>query len=185
MKVLTVLFVFGAVLLPAAPAQRQQRRSADIEPFQADTIEPYKPNKTEPKKVAPASEEAPAPKESAGKADAGAFYFRTFGLAVPGVVYSYDNIAAGTRTTVTAPGAVTKSAVRLQKDGSYIWNSSWDGKVIRGRWTPAAGGGITLLRAQEGKDWRMERLKEKSGKAEISLWDQSSIWYHGTPLAEK
>lgn len=184
-----------AVLLTAAPPQRQQRKNADIEVFKADSIEPYKPNTAAPKKEEnPGAEDARKDGDAEGaaararntKPEDAAFFFRTFGLAVPGVVYSYDNIAAGTRTTVIAAGTVTKSAVRLHKDGSYIWNSSWDGKIIRGKWMPATeGGGIILLRAQEGKDWRMERLKNKSGKAEVSLWDQNSIWYHGTPLPER
>jgi hypothetical protein len=28
----------------------------------------------------------------------------------------------------------------------------------------------------------MQRMDKPRGKAEITLWDQNSIWYHGTPL---
>jgi hypothetical protein len=111
-----------------------------------------------------------------------AFFFRTFGLAIPGVAYTVDNYAAGTRTLVTSAGALTKSAVRINPDGTYVWNSSWDGRVIQGRWTAEKDGSIILRNGQEKKDWKMQRMDKPIGKAEITLWDQNSIWYHGTPL---
>ncbi|HWR37223.1 MAG TPA: hypothetical protein VN622_15275, partial [Clostridia bacterium] len=99
---------------------------------------------------------------------------------VPGVVYSYDNYAANTRTTVTATGTVTKSAVRISPDHTYQWNSAWDGRLIRGHWTEWEGG-IRLIHAQEGKDWLMHALKPPSGKATVVLYTDS-VQYHGTPI---
>jgi hypothetical protein len=109
------------------------------------------------------------------------YFFRTFGLAIPGVAYTTDNYATNTRSITVAAGTVTKSAVRINPDGSYIWNSAWDGKVIRGQWK-RDNSAIILLNAQGGLNWRMERMPQPQGRAVVTLWDQNSIWYHGTPL---
>ena len=98
------------------------------------------------------------------------------------MAYTTDNYAANTRTVTVAPGAVTRSAVRVNADGTYVWNSAWDGKVIQGRWRKD-GGGIVLLKGQGGRDWKMDRMARPAGKAEVTLWDQNSIWYNGTPLS--
>jgi hypothetical protein len=108
-------------------------------------------------------------------------FFRTFGLAIPGVAYTTDNFATNTRTVTVAAGAVTKSTVRIDPEGSYVWNSSWDGKVIRGQWR-REGSAIILLNAQSGLNWRMQTMAQSQGKATVTLWDQNSIWYHCTPL---
>ncbi len=109
------------------------------------------------------------------------FFQRTFGLAVPGVAYTVDNYAANTRTLVTSAGAVTKSAVRINPNHTYDWNSDWDGRVIHGKWIEHKDG-IVLLKAQEGKDWLMQKMNRPTGKAVVTLWDQNAIWYNGTPL---
>lgn len=67
-------------------------------------------------------------------------------------------------------------AVRVLPGHTCEWNSAWDERLIRGKWIEAAGGAIILLKAQEGK------VTPAQGRAEVSLWDQNAIWYHGTPL---
>jgi hypothetical protein len=107
-------------------------------------------------------------------------FFHTFGLAVPGVAYSWDNLATQTRTHVAAAGTVTKSAVRINPDGTYVWNSAWDGRVIQGRWISHKDG-ILLQNGQEKKDWVMGRLPHPNGDAVVYLYDGDSMTYHGTP----
>lgn len=106
---------------------------------------------------------------------------RTFGLAVPGVAYTVDNYAANTRTVVTSSGTVTKSAVRINPDHTYDWNSAWDDRLIHGRWVEAKDG-ILLLNGQEHKDWLLRSMEKPSGKATVTLWDKNATWYNGTPL---
>jgi len=149
----------------------KQSRRQDVEPYGAEN--PSKP----PREIEPDPSIYPRKQNSNG---AGSQFIHTFGLAVPGVVYSYDNYAANTRTTVTATGAVTNSAIRINPDHTYDWNSAWDGKMIHGRWTDWDGG-IRIERGQEGKDWLMHALKPASGKATVVLYNDSTQ-YHGTPL---
>ncbi|HWR35893.1 MAG TPA: hypothetical protein VN622_08515, partial [Clostridia bacterium] len=98
----------------------QSRRAQDIQPYRADDTRPQARLEIGPE---PRKDSKPRNDNSAGSA-----FMHTFGLAVPGVVYSYDNYAANTRTTVTATGTVTKSAVRISPDHTYQWNSAWDGR---------------------------------------------------------
>lgn len=133
----------------------------------------------------PAAPSAPQPAAKVQPSNSGGgFFFRTFGLAIPGVAYTFDNYATNTRTTTVSSGYVTKSAIRINPDGTYIWNSAWDGKIIQGRWRQE-GGAIIVVGGQSGLNWRMERMAKPSGDAVITLWDQNSIWYNGTPLDGK
>lgn len=133
--------------------------------------------------AAPAPSQASVPPQ-APAASGGGFFFRTFGLAIPGVAYTTDNYATNTRTVTVASGYVTKSAIRINPDGTYVWNSAWDGKIIQGQWKQQ-GGAIIVLKGQSGLDWRMERMAKPAGDAVVTLWDQNSIWYNGTPLGGK
>jgi hypothetical protein len=175
----------GSFAVGRSTGSPQPHTAQTIQPYTADTIQPYTADTVKPytaPALKPHAADAGQSREPvrARSGDPG-FFFRTFGLAIPGVAYTTDNYATNTRTVTVAPGAVTKSAVRVNPDGTYVWNSSWDSKIIRGRWR-ADGGAVVLLKGQSGLDWKMQRMDRPSGKAVITLWDQQSIWYNGTPL---
>ncbi|HJV37915.1 MAG TPA: hypothetical protein VJ528_03670 [Geothrix sp.] len=159
----------------------------DIAPFRAQEVKPYhaqdvKPNRAQEVKPFRAPEPAavqpgPSPRR---ESPAPSSFFGTFGLAVPGVAYSWDNHATQTRTNVVAAGTLTKSSLRVNPDGTYEWNSAWDGRLIRGRWISHRDG-ILLQGGQEKKDWVMGRLPNPSGSAVVYLYDGNYMTYHGTP----
>jgi hypothetical protein len=148
-----------------------QRRNSDADHEQRDRRQPA---------PRPAPEDDRKQSQRSSASGSRSFFFRTFGLAVPGVAYSFDNYATNTRTNVVAAGTLTKSSVRVNADHTFDWNSAWDGKIIHGRWVEHEGG-ILLQHAQEEKDWLMQRIANPPGKAEITL-SNGSIWYDGTPL---
>src|ERR1035437_6460507 len=121
----TFLFSVPAItviaIVSSAPAAGQ-KPAHQIEPYQAKEVEVYK------------GKEIARPADSNAKDTNPDFFFRTFGLAVPGVAYTVDNYARDTRTLVTSTGALTKSSVRINRDHTYEWNSAWDGRIIRGKW---------------------------------------------------
>lgn len=109
------------------------------------------------------------------------FFFRTFGLAIPGVAYVVDNVAAGTRTSVVSAGGLQESSIQIRPDQTYKWNSKWDGRIINGKWENTKDG-LLIRKGQEGKDWLLEKLPRPAGKAIVALWDRNATWYNGTPL---
>lgn len=154
-----------------------------IEPYKAQEVKPYRAQEVKPHQAEPSRPEGarqdrsapvPPPRQDAS------FFFRTFGLAVPGVAYSWDNLATQTRTNVVAAGTTTKSTIRIDPEGTYVWNSAWDGRVIQGRWVSHRDG-ILLQHGQEKKDWVMGRLPNPSGTAVVYLYDGNYMTYHGTP----
>ena len=146
-----------------------------IEPFRAQEVQPVRaqPVRPEPRKPDPKAQ-APTPATEVS------FFFRTFGLAVPGVAYSWDNLAAQTRTQVVAAGTPTRGAIRVRPDGTYLWHSAWENRLIEGRWIPHRDG-ILLQHAQEKRDWVLGRLPTPRGAAVVYLYDGASMTYHGTP----
>lgn len=150
--------------------------SQTIQPYTAKPIQEYHATPVRPNDD---SGTRPAPHPQPNRA--GRSLIGTFGLAVPGVAYSYDNYATSTRTTVTSTGVVTKSAVRINPNHTYDWNSAWDGRMIHGNWVEKDGG-VLLLHGQEGKNWLLRTMDRPSGNATVTLWDQDSMWYNGTPL---
>lgn len=125
-------------------------------------------------------------KSSAGAAQASGMGFEfnvTYGLAVPGVAYT--EAAGGDKVRyVVSSGVKTQSTVVIKPDGAYVWDSKWDGKVIKGNWEKTGDSGypIVLKNAQEGKNWQVGPDSRKGAKPEtILVWD-GSIWYEGYPL---
>lgn len=175
----TAVTLISATLI-ALPALNLAAQT--IRPYHAQQVEVYKGRDLEQEqRDARRKQQKNNNQQSAPVSHETTFFHRTFGLAIPGVAYTVDNHAANTRTLVTSAGAVTKSAVRINPNHTYDWNSQWDGRVIHGKWIEHKDG-IVLLKAQEGKDWLMQKMNRPSGKAVVTLWDQNSIWYNGTPL---
>lgn len=177
---------------PSAGAQGiEPFKAQEVKPYRAQEVKPTPPQGVKPSRVevvkpfrAPepaAVQPGPAPRrEAPAAAPAPSIFFGTFGLAVPGVAYSWDNHATQTRTNVVAAGTLTKSSLRVNPDGTYEWNSAWDGRLIRGRWVSHRDG-ILLQNGQEKKDWVMGRLPGPSGAAVVYLYDGNGMTYHGTP----
>lgn len=91
-------------------------------------------------------------------------------LSIPGTV----DWNRGTAT----PGLDLKDTLTINQDGTYVWNSSWDGKVITGKWDEIIGdtdSPIVLRKGESGDEWNLS--KSKSG---ISLYDPKSGYMNYT-----
>ncbi|HEX2976638.1 MAG TPA: hypothetical protein VHO68_11945 [Bacteroidales bacterium] len=107
-------------------------------------------------------------------------YFGLYQYWVPGTSYTtadysnYQLVIHNSSGTGVLPGGI-----KINSDGTYVWNSSWDGKVIKGKWrkTGDTGYPIELVNAQEGKNWRVG----KGDNGTIIIWD-GSTWYNGSKI---
>ena len=81
----------------------------------------------------------------------------------------------------SAGTGVLPGGIRINPDGTYIWNSSWDEKIITGKWSNSGNSEypITLLNAQEGRSWSVG--KSSDAKADITVWD-GNTWYNGKKI---
>jgi hypothetical protein len=93
-------------------------------------------------------------------------------MRIPGVAYTQQ--AGDTLNLYVSSGAMTASSLLINPDGTYAWNSQWDGKIITGTWTKD-GGDINLLHGQEGKDWRVTRSTANLGGDIVIM--NGSIYY--------
>lgn len=76
-----------------------------------------------------------------------------------------------TYITTTSPGALNGS-VTILPDGTYVWNSLVNGKIIKGKWamTNDIAYPIVLLKGEMGGDWKIGESVHNDG-ADIYLWD--------------
>lgn len=118
------------------------------------------------------TQSAPVPPAASGLE----YAFKTFILWVPGTSYSVANYQTSTNTIYTSPGTVPKSTITINKNGTYVWNSAWDDKIINGSWTASSDGSINLTKGQEGKTWKL--AKSKGITEDIFIMD-GSTWYSG------
>ncbi|HWI52628.1 MAG TPA: zinc ribbon domain-containing protein [Symbiobacteriaceae bacterium] len=161
--VLSVVVVGGAAFFLT-----QRERPAPAPVAQSSTTASTQPAASAPAKSTP-SATAPANKLPS---DPNNFYVGLFlQLRIPGVAYVSDN--GYTVTHYLSTGAVTTSSLLIKADGTYAWNSQWDGKVIQGTWAKD-GNDLVLKKGQEGKDWRVSKSTNNGG--DITIWD-GNIWY--------
>lgn len=120
-------------------------------------------------------------KEVSSKLQSFEYAFKTFILWVPGTSYSIDNYDRQTSTLYISAGTLPKSTITINENGTYTWNSAWDGRIIEGEWV-AEGDGLNLLRGQEGKTWR---LAKGDGKHEDIFLMDGHIWYSGKAVTVK
>lgn len=107
-------------------------------------------------------------------------YFGLYQYWVPGTSYTTADYTNNQLVIHNSAGTgVLPGGIKINSDGTYIWNSSWDGKVIKGKWrkTGDAGYPIEMLNAQEGKNWRVG----KGDNGTIIIWD-GSTWYNGSKI---
>lgn len=102
-----------------------------------------------------------------------------FGLTVQGAVWQSTDVY-GERWLHTSPPVGTKGVLKINRDGTYDWNSAWDDRLIHGRWTTGPDG-IVLVDAQEHKNWSVAP-RNKPGKATIFVFDNKYMVYDGTPI---
>lgn len=181
-KLLFTLLLSGIVYVTLAQ---------DIQPYRAKEVEPYKAKEVEPNKtnevkhnraqiVIPGSDKN---KENNPSVNSDMPYF--FGLYqywVPGTSYTtadYTNqqiVIHNSSGTGVLPGGIS-----INKDKTYIWNSSWDEKIIKGTWRATGDQEypIELVKAQEGKNWKVGKSRDKG--TEIVIWD-GNTWYNGKKL---
>lgn len=110
------------------------------------------------------------------------YALKTFMLWVPGASYTVDNYDSKTSTLYTSSGTQPESTITINPNGTYSWNSVWDGKIISGLWQKNSDGSITLLNGQEGKNWTV--AKSNGVNEDIFLMD-GSTWYSGKAVILK
>lgn len=106
-------------------------------------------------------------------------FISTYHLWVPGTSYTIPDYSNQELILKTSSGTgILPGGVSINADETYIWNSNWDGKTIKGKWknTGDKDYPILLLQAQEGKDWKVGKAPGKG--VDIILWD-GSTWYNG------
>lgn len=71
--------------------------------------------------------------------------------------------------------AALNGGLLIRNDGTYEWNSSVDGKVIKGQWmkTGDVDWPLKLLKGELGHDWSVAEAIHETG-ASIYLWDGTS-----------
>jgi hypothetical protein len=120
--------------------------------------------------------------DEAEQSDTGSYSgidFGTYQYWVPGVSYITHDYSNSQTVLVNSSGSgVLPGGIRIKADKTYIWNSSWDEKVITGTWKETGNTEypILLLNAQEGKSWQVG--KASTAGADIIVWD-GYIWYNG------
>jgi hypothetical protein len=124
--------------------------------------------------------------ELAAQVDTGSYAgidFGTYQYWVPGVSYVTHDYSNSQTVLVTSSGSgVLPGGIRIKADKTYIWNSSWDGKVITGSWKESGDSGypILLIDAQEGKSWYVGNFSDQG--SDIIVYDGNSIWYYGKKI---
>ena len=107
------------------------------------------------------------------------YFFHTFDMNVSGAAYLTEDYANNTATLHTSAGALS-GGLTINGNGTYVWNSTWEGRVIQGNWeeTDDPDYPIVLLKGEDGRDWKVA----KDGERDIIIWDQNSISKNGHPI---
>ena len=109
-------------------------------------------------------------------------FFGLYQYWVPGTAYTVADYSTNTIVMHNSAGTgVLPGGIRINPDGTYIWNSSWDEKVIKGKWSTSGKSDypIVLLNAQEGRSWSVGKSSDKN--ADITVWD-GNTWYNGKKI---
>ncbi|GAC1594592.1 MAG: hypothetical protein NVS3B8_08230 [Chitinophagaceae bacterium] len=159
-------------------------KGQEIKSYKAKEIKPYKAQEISP---AGSSE---IKKEEKGESDSKpngtyadvSYFFSLYQYYVPGASYTVPDYTNNREVLHNSAGTgVLPGSIKISANGTYIWNSSWDGKILKGHWrlTGDADYPIELLRAQKGKNWKVGKSKEKN--VSIVVWD-GNTWYNGSKL---
>ncbi|HYK77603.1 MAG TPA: hypothetical protein VEV16_11555 [Daejeonella sp.] len=174
-------------------------KAAGIEIVQ-DTIKPYKAKETTPTKAkeievykskeitpdkprdlkADQSKRVNNPVSASSKTDLD-FFFGVYHYWVPGTSYTIPDYSNNQLVLRNSAGTgVLPGDLRINSDGTYIWNSS-DGKIIRGNWINSNNKDypLELIKAQEGKNWKIGKSDQPN--SDILIWD-GYTWYNGKKI---
>lgn len=195
-SVKTAAIVFATILLAAVSPVVQGQ---DIQPFKAEEVKPYQGQEVQPvkaKEIKPSKTKKENPyrvvkinprvaEEKKEKPAAGVIsddFIGLFQYWVPGTSYTVPDYTNQQLVIHNSAGSgVLPGGIKINADGTYIWNSSWDEKVIKGNWraTTDQDYPLELIQAQEGKDWKVG--KTAGDPSTITLWN-GSIWYTGKKI---
>ncbi|WP_047155206.1 hypothetical protein [Aneurinibacillus tyrosinisolvens] len=182
-KTVVPLLSFGLLFTSVPPvfADIEVYKAAEVQPYKATEVQPYKAEEVKPyqaEEVKPAQPSS-TQKQQTKKVDSASCY-GTFNLYVPGAVYTTDDYTNNTRTTKVSPGSgKLNSWLTINANGTYVWNSSWDKKVIKGKWKKGdADYPVILLNVQEKKSWKVGKDKRKN---QVYVWDGNYAYYIGIP----
>lgn len=200
---LTITFLVSVVLIVLASVVKgqdiQPYKAEEIKPYKAEEVKPYKAPETKPvkvrvikpertKSVNPEKPEVVAPKPAEeqkalpARVEVSNDFFGLYQYWVPGASYTTPDYTNNQLVIHNSAGTgVLPGGIKINIDGTYVWNSSWDDKVIKGNWraTGDAGYPIELLNAQEGKNWKIG--KTTGDPSTITIWD-GSTWYNGKKI---
>ncbi|TZF83878.1 hypothetical protein FW774_10485 [Pedobacter sp. BS3] len=171
----------GLKILPVATcmlvASASFAQSKDIEVFKAQEVIPDKPatqNKNNVKR--------PASSKVTGNLNV---FFGTYYYWVPGTSYVVPDYSRKQEVIHTSAGTgVLPGSIRINADGTYVWNSSWDQKIIKGKWQQTGDKDypIEMIHAQEQKNWQVG-LHDRPKEADIYIKD-GSTWYCGKKVKQ-
>jgi hypothetical protein len=154
----------------------QPYKAQDIKPYKSEEIKSYKAKETTPETFNKV-EVRNTPVKINLEGFAGLYQYWVPGTSSTVPDYNNQQVVIHNSTgTGVLPGGI-----KINPDQTYVWNSSWDEKVIKGRWRKTADSDypIELENAQGGKNWRIGKSKEKG--VDIVIWD-GSTWYNGRKL---
>ncbi|MEB3102381.1 copper amine oxidase N-terminal domain-containing protein [Ferviditalea candida] len=109
------------------------------------------------------------------------YFFHTWKMRIPGAVVTSPIPGTSDVVTNATPGADAGN-LQVKSDGTYVWQSIWDGKTIKGSWrkTNLPDYPIILLRGEEGKDWKLGKSDKNTwGGGDIVIYDGQSISQNG------
>jgi hypothetical protein len=166
-------------------------KAEEIKPYKAEEVKPVRTRETRPARVKRVNPYQPAvnpvtppekKQEQPVKVEVPADLFGLYQYWVPGASYTTPDYTNNQLVIHTSAGTgVLPGGIKINIDGTYVWNSSWDGKIIKGNWRATGDGGypIELLNAQEGKNWKIG--KTTGDPSTITIWD-GSTWYNGEKI---
>ena len=151
-----------------------------IQPYQAKTIQPYKAKTIQIDK--PNSTTHNSNTNTGNNSSSGTsldYFFGLYQYWVQGTSYVTANYSNQQLVIHNSAGTgVLPGGINILPNNTYIWNSSWDKKIIRGTWrtTGDQGWPIELTNAQEGRNWKVGKSKDSG--TDIYVWD-GNTWYNG------
>jgi hypothetical protein len=161
---------------PVQPVQAQPIQPVvQAQPVQAEPIQPVQAESVQPVQAEPVQANSAAATQDIGPD----FFFHTYALSVPGAVWTTDDWANWVETTYVAPGVPNTGGIVINPDGTYVWNNTWEQRVIQGTWIPStrANYAIQLQAAEGDRDWFVGR--DTTGYSQdgtgITLWGGQSL----------
>lgn len=170
-------FAIATLFTTALNAQGiQSYKASEIKPYKAEEVKSYKQGERQPLNGNKRQQKTPLVVTNLQS------YFGLYQYWVPGTAYTVPDYSNHQLVLHNSTGTgVLPGGIRINSNGTYIWNSSWDGKVIKGNWRKTGDKDypIELLKAQEGKTWKVGKSKDKG--ADIYVWN-GSTWYDAKML---